>query len=308
MPVQRLLRKARFTLARPLHRRRLQQQISAGQAPMMVPFYHRVADSHPNPWTISRARFARHVDHCLQHLQPRSLADVQQLVRQGNCRQPTVTFTFDDGYAENCDFALPLLLEKQIPCTYFVTLSNLIHQQPFSHDRQRGCPLPVNNLRQIRELADVGIEIGLHSRDHIDFSTVNCAAELDLQIGQARTELEQRLGHPVRQFAFPFGMPRQLTAAAIAAVDRAGLHGFSSAFGGYNLPGRDAFHLRRFHGDCDFNRFRNWISFDPRKVRSEPTIRYQRIAEGPRAADPAPIAAPPLSPSAAIIQLPGATP
>jgi hypothetical protein len=66
-----------------------------------------------------------------------------------------------------------------------------------------------------------------------------------------------------------------LTQAAIACVQRAGLRGFCSAFGGYNLPGRDAFHIRRFHGDEDFARFRNWLDFDTRKLRHEPRIDYQ---------------------------------
>ena len=40
-----------------------------------------------------------------------------------------------------------------------------------------------------------------------------------------------------------------------------------SAYGGYNFPGDDPFHLRRFHADPEFIRFNNWMTVDPRKLR-----------------------------------------
>jgi hypothetical protein len=69
-------------------------------------------------------------------------------------------------------------------------------------------------------------------------------------------------------------MPKHLTQIAIEAVDRAGFEGFCSAFGAYNLVGRDAFHIRRFHGDPELARLKNWLSFDERKIHIEPEVRY----------------------------------
>jgi len=270
----RFLRFARARIGEPFHRRELQRRIATRRAPMMVPFYHRVADRDPGPWTISRDQFARQVEHCAQHLTPVTLADVQRNVRGGRCDRPTFTFTFDDGYAENVEFALPLLVERKIPCVYFVTVANVLSGRPFAHDVDRGCPLPVNTVAHLRDMLAGGIEIGLHARDHVDFSQVDSEAQIDGQIAVAKDQLEQAIGTRVRYFAFPYGMPPQLTTAAIAAVGRANLDGFCSAFGAYNLPGRDAPHIRRFHGDRDFNRFRNWISFDRRKVNDEPKIEY----------------------------------
>jgi hypothetical protein len=91
---------------------------------------------------------------------------------------------------------------------------------------------------------------------------------------EAKDELEQMIGRAIRYFAFPYGMPEQLTEEAIEVVQEAGFAGFCSAFGGYNLPGRDAFHIRRCHGDPEFSRFVNWLSFDPGKLRKEPVVRY----------------------------------
>ncbi|NND99570.1 MAG: polysaccharide deacetylase family protein, partial [Pirellulaceae bacterium] len=188
--------------------------------------------------------------------------------------RPTITFTFDDGYAENCDFALPLLIEHSVPTVYFVCTTHVETQVSFPHDRDAGIALPVNTIAQLRDMADAGIEIGLHTRDHVDFSKVQSADVIRSQIVDGKDALEQMIGRVVKYFAFPYGLPQQLIPPAIAAVREAGMVGFCSAFGAYNLPGRDSFHIRRFHGDTNFDRFLNWLSFDPAKVRHEPKVHY----------------------------------
>jgi len=60
-----------------------------------------------------------------------------------------------------------------------------------------------------------------------------------------------------------------LSNAAFRVAVEAGLAGVCSAYGGYNFPGDDAFHLRRFHADCEFVRFKNWLTIDPRKLRMQ---------------------------------------
>ena len=271
--VQTALR-ARNVIAAPLRRSRIARMTEHLAAPMTILFYHRVADSHPNDWTISRNEFRRQVDYCRQHFELIDLAEVQRRVASADSPISAVSFTFDDGYAENCEFALPLLAEYGVPCTYFVATGNVRHQTPFPHDAAAGCPLPVNTVAQLREAAESGIEIGLHTRNHVDFSRVHDPREIRTEIIEAKDELEQMIGLPVRFFAFPYGLPEQLTQAAIEIVQEAGLRGFCSAFGGYNLVGQDAFHLRRAHGDPEWSRFQNWLSFDVSKVRLEPEVRY----------------------------------
>ena len=36
---------------------------------------------------------------------------------------------------------------------------------------------------------------------------------------------------------------------------------------GDNLPGDDSFHIQRIHGDREFNRFKNWMTVDRRKMK-----------------------------------------
>ena len=264
----------RATLAEPLRRARLKDLAAHSAAPLSVLFYHRVADSHPNDWTLSRQQFQRHVDYCHAEFELIDLAEVQRRVRDKDSCTPAVSITFDDGYRDNCDFALPLLIERGIPCTYFVTTSNIQNQSAFPHDSRQGKQLAVNTVAQIRELCEAGIEIGCHTRHHVDFSRVHDPAVVRNEIVDAKDELQQMIGNPVRYFAFPFGLPEQLTQIAIETVHEAGFEGFCSAYGAYNLVGRDAFHIRRCHGDPEFGRLKNWLTYDHRKVRNEPVVRY----------------------------------
>src|SRR5215213_4539896 len=91
-----------------------------GQAPVIVLFYHRIADDQVNEWTASNRMFARQVHWLKRHFDMVSLAEAQRRLQSGrNCR-PCVSITFDDGYADNCEQALPLLIRENVPCTYFV--------------------------------------------------------------------------------------------------------------------------------------------------------------------------------------------
>lgn len=253
-----------------------------GTLPVMVLFYHRVADCHPNAWTISRRLFARQIGWLESRFDLVTLAVAQQRLRSGEShRRAAVCVTFDDGYAENCDFALPLLLRKQIPCTYFVATDHVVHGRPFPHDVACGQPLLPNSLDQLRTMVDDGIEIGAHSRTHVDLGGVYEPAVLRDEVVTARDDLEMALGQPIRYFAFPYGQPRQLTPAAMHMARQAGYEGVCSAYGGYNFPGGDAFHLRRIHADPDMIRFRNWLTVDPLKLlRSTAAVCRSRDGAG----------------------------
>ncbi|MFV2003112.1 MAG: polysaccharide deacetylase family protein, partial [Paracoccaceae bacterium] len=82
---------------------------------------------------------------------------------------------------------MPLLIREGIPCTYFVTLPNVLDGQPFAHDLARAntplpntalpntplpnTPLP-NTPEQLRAMAAAGIEIGAHTYTHPDLARI----------------------------------------------------------------------------------------------------------------------------------------
>ncbi|HEV3138033.1 MAG TPA: polysaccharide deacetylase family protein [Pirellulales bacterium] len=245
-----------------------------GRAPVMVLFYHRVADDRASPWTISTSMFERQIRWLKRHFDMISLAEAQHRVLGRNHR-PCVAITFDDGYADNCRRALPLLIEEQIPCMYFVSSRHVIEDVPFSHDVAIGRPLAPNTPRQIRDMALAGIDIGAHTRTHADLGRITDPNELVDELVGARLELEDLTGASVRYFAFPYGQHANLSTAAFQLARIAGYEGVCSAYGGYNCPGDDPFHLQRIPVDGDMIRLKNWTMFDPRKLRSTRRYEYQ---------------------------------
>lgn len=237
-----------------------------GQVPVGILFYHRIADKHPNAWTMSCRDFSRQLDWLQTHFDIVDLAEAQRRLQSGVCEQPTVCITFDDGYAENADFALPELVRRGLPATYFVSTEFVRTGASFPHDVAEGIALVPNTIAQLREFSEQGIEVAAHTRTHANLGTLHDVADIEAEIYGSVCDLQDWLGQPVRYFAFPFGQHVNFTQAAIDAVARAGLAGFCSAYGDWNWPGDNGFHLRRIHADPGLERLKNWLTYDPRKL------------------------------------------
>ncbi len=240
-----------------------------GREPVMSLLYHRVADEHPNEWTISWDRFRKQLDWVRERFEIVSLKEAQLRISSEANSRPTVSITFDDGYSENCERAIPWLIEQQIPFTYFVTTNNIISGEPFPHDAARSCPLRPNTLDEIRAMMKAGVEIGSHGRSHIDLGRLASVDELYDEISGSKVELESLLGRPIHYFAFPYGLPENMSQSAFEIAFQTGYWGVCSAYGGYNLPSQDSFHIQRIHGDPQWSRFMNWLTVDPRKLRRQ---------------------------------------
>jgi peptidoglycan/xylan/chitin deacetylase (PgdA/CDA1 family) len=253
----------RFTTA-PLRAWQKSMLMRAGQLPIYILFYHRVSDVHPNPWTIGCSDFQAHLDWLAKNFQLVSLKTAQLAIASGYNRTPMVAITFDDGYAENLEFAIPLMLERRIPLTYFVTLGNILQQRPFEHDIVFGQPLPVNSIESIRAMSNAGIEIGAHTRNHIDLGDVSDPEILFDEVIASGRELAFQISKPVRYFAFPFGQRNNLNRTAFRLLKDEGYLGACTTLGAANSIGSDSFQLSRLHGDPSLARIKNWLNFDPR--------------------------------------------
>ncbi len=244
-----------------------QQMIKSGSVPILTLFYHRIANYPTNDWTISCSQFQEQIDWLEQRFEIVDLEECQRRIRSGFNTRPTISITFDDGYAENCEFALPLLIERRIPVTYFVTTYHTTEQQPFPHDRELNMPLPTNTIESLRALDMAGVEIGGHTRTHVDLGKITSEQVLVDEVIGATRELEQAIGRNVRYFAFPYGQHANLNPTVFAMLKEAGFLGACSAYQGWNEIGGDDFHLQRIHGDANFSRLRNWLTYDPRMAK-----------------------------------------
>ncbi len=238
--------------------------------PIALLYYHRIADDADTEWTMSNKAFAEQIRWLRDHFDLISMEEVQRRIRCGINDRPALHITFDDGYAENCQEAIPLLVKERIPCTYFITAQNTLQGLPFQHDLKCGHSHPVNNVEQIKAMAAAGIEIGAHTYSHADLGKITDPLTLHKELVVAREVLAAAIGRPIRYFAFPFGLRANLSHQAFALAEEAGYEAVCSAYGGWNLPGGDAFHLQRICAVNEMPRMKNWLLDDPRKffVRS----------------------------------------
>jgi peptidoglycan/xylan/chitin deacetylase (PgdA/CDA1 family) len=154
--------------------------------------------------------------------------------RQSGSR-PVVSITFDDGYADNHEYALPLLVKNHIPATFFLTTGLLNRdastierfQRLWGTNRDLIQPLAWD---QVTEFLETGMEVGAHTDSHPNLARLD-ERGLERELGQSKHMLEDRLGRAVTMMAYPFGRPRvHFTADVERAVQRAG-YGLAGAIG-----------------------------------------------------------------------------
>ena len=87
--------------------------------------YHRIVDDHCDPLVrqllggaITRSAFAAQLNYLSRHYHTVSL---QHLLANRDATTNMVAITFDDGYADNLDNAMPLLKQHSMPATLFVS-------------------------------------------------------------------------------------------------------------------------------------------------------------------------------------------
>ena len=283
-PLTRWALAARSWADQPRRWRRRRRWEASGRAPVIVLAYRRVANDRPNSWTILEDQFERQIRWLRRRFDLVDLEQAQRRLRSGRNGRQAVSITFDDGYADNMRFALPLLNRLGVPCTYFVSLAQAAQRTPFPHDAARGEDLAPNSIEELREIADGGVEIGARTRTYADLGRTTDRVALHDEVVTASEELQRLVGRPVRYFSFPYGKHENLNRAAFDLAFETGFEAVCSCYGGHNTPGDDPFHLQRIAVGGDFVRFQNWLSGDPRLLR-----RVRRYAYETLQAPPAPL-------------------
>lgn len=116
---------------------------------------------------------------------------------------------------------------------------------------ERQVPLPASELRdrmlsweQIRTMDRSGISFGSHTMSHPVVSR-ETPLEMETELLESKRILEQRLGHPVESFAFPFGKREECGGAAPEILARAGYRSAVTTEWGLNTPHSDPLQLNR---------------------------------------------------------------
>jgi peptidoglycan/xylan/chitin deacetylase (PgdA/CDA1 family) len=131
---------------------------------------------------------------------------VAHLARGAPLPRKPVLLTFDDASAGQYTDALPVLRRHRFVATFFVM--TVVLDKPGWLTR-----------RQVRALDRAGMTIGSHTWDHKDVTTYT-APDWETEVDAPTRDLEQLVGHPVRLFAYPFGLYER---AAFPHLRRAGM-------------------------------------------------------------------------------------
>lgn len=140
----------------------------------------------------------------------------------------SLLLTFDDGYADTLTVAAPILLERRIPFTVFVTPAHLDSSPLYLTSAQ---------LKELAKTARIGAH-GLTHRPLTGLSDEDLAAELAV----SRKRLEDLIGRPVTTMSYPHG---KVDARVRQAVAKAGYETAWCSRYGLNGPDVDPLLKRR---------------------------------------------------------------
>lgn len=177
---------------------------------MTIPIlmYHQI-DAPPPQGTplrglvVSTASFARQMFFlkCMGYrgLSMRDLEPYLAGERQGR----VVGITFDDGYQNNIQNALPALKKNGFTATCYAVSSMFGGSNSWDHNI--GVPVkPLMSSVEWSQWLKSGMEVGSHTRTHADLTSLTTEAAVR-EISLSKRELEDSLACEVRHFCYPYG-------------------------------------------------------------------------------------------------------
>lgn len=183
---------------------------AAARIPILMYHYVRSVDPNADPMgynlSVDPGLFGAHLDWLQQ--QGYTTVRMDQLDRclngQERCPDRAVALTFDDGYADAYTTVLPALQQRGFVATFYI-VSGFV-----GHGGYMGWP-------ELAALRDAGMEIGAHSIDHLNLTTLDLA-EINRQVAQSKTDLETNLGITITSFCYPAGFYDANVVQAVASA------------------------------------------------------------------------------------------
>ncbi len=186
--------------------------------------YHKVTRFEFGGTWVTPGRFASQIDALVDagysFIDETGFLDVLDGTRETAERE--VLLTFDDGYRELLDSAIPALEKRGIPALIFLI-------RGFA-GRENGWDLNLPGRRcrhlgwdEVSDLVRRGFTFGSHSVTHRDLTRLS-GEELVHELSDSRNEIERRISCEVRSFSYPFGRTNQRIERAAAGA------GYRAAF------------------------------------------------------------------------------
>jgi len=165
-----------------------------------------------------------------------------------------VGITFDDGYKDWMDYALPALRKLELPATFFVSSGFLDapdkHRKEFTHQdgaspRNRSGVDRCLSREDVKKIADLGFSVGGHTLSHCRLSKLGDYARVRDEICSDKKNLERITGREVKYFAYPFGATENVDLSLSSILSESGFKGALTIISGFNTPTTDPYGLHR---------------------------------------------------------------
>jgi peptidoglycan/xylan/chitin deacetylase (PgdA/CDA1 family) len=138
-------------------------------------------------------------------------------MRAGDARG-LVGLTFDDGYEDFLDAALPVLEKLGFSATVFVVAGMLGEENTWEHGGETRVRLRLAGADAVREISERGMEVGSHTVTHPRLSGLD-EETLVHEVSYSRQMLAGLAGTPIDGFCYPYG---DLDSPAVRAAREAG--------------------------------------------------------------------------------------
>jgi peptidoglycan/xylan/chitin deacetylase (PgdA/CDA1 family) len=253
-----------------------------GRAHAVVLYYHRIGGR--DLLTKPAEEFRRDLTYLSRKYECITLSELYRRLRENvPFRRRTAVVTFDDGYRDNYTAAVPVLQEVGVPATFFVSTGFIGTEREFPHDEEIRCesgtpdaePHGFQKLTwdDLRAMEKAGFEIGSHTVNHANLGVAN-QQTIERELKESLSMLNRELGERPRAFAFPWGKPENIPAAAFESVAEAGYYTAVSAYGGFNARGSNPMHIQRI--DAGNGRM-TWLAMRARLAGFDPDYLALRL-------------------------------
>jgi len=218
---------------------------------LVVLMYHKVNDVLGNSVTVPVSLFDEQLAQLAElGYTPVSLEDVLAYYRD---RVPlperAVLITFDDGYLDNLENAVPVLRRHGYPAVLFVPIGYLDESRPLPHDEHLAANGILNRTldwEQLRDLEAAGVRIESHGIGHRPLADLELD-EATREVTLSKLRLEERLGRPIQAFAYVKGSEAHYRPVHLSLLRQAGYELAFTSISGGNGAHTDPLQLHRYN-------------------------------------------------------------
>ncbi len=167
--------------------------------------YHSVRPSRLFFNSTSTKVFEQHLEWLATHCEVVDFQDVHAPAMA----KPRVALAFDDGFRDNLDYAVPLLLKYGLKATFFVS-TGFLQRDPlilniFARTFQTTAE-DFMDVAALQELFAAGMPVGAHTHSHRNLLNLSPQEQKE-ELTRSKEILENLLGCPIQGVAYPFGVP-----------------------------------------------------------------------------------------------------